>query len=153
MKTRPNLLLTIALASATASVAAAYSFSPTQTKFTLKGSALILIGDSYTGCTLRLTGRILRHSQDSVIETLSDEGTCGVTATNLPWTLKAKNATTAAIGNFAYTVPGNVCPPKTAQATVSGNGVWTLRTKVQGSTDGCRLLITLPSRPPITIVP
>ena len=136
-----------------ATVASAYSLSPTQTKFTLNGSASIVIDGQFQACTITMTGKVPRNSKNALIETFSDNGTCGVVAVNLPWSLRARDANTVTISNFAYNIPDNVCGAKTVHPSVSGSGVWTIQTRVQGSTSLCDLRTTLTSSPPITIVP
>ena len=136
-----------------ANAAAAFSLSPTQTKFTLNGSASIVIDGQFQACTVTMTGKVPRNSKNALIETFSDNGTCGVVAVNLPWSLRARDANTVTISNFAYNIPDNVCGAKTVHPSVSGSGVWTIQTRVQGSTSLCDLRTTLTSSPPITIVP
>ena len=134
-------------------VAAAYSLSPTQTKFALTGRVFVLIGFDLTPCTITMTGSIPRNSKNAQIETFSNNGTCGMVATNLPWPVRAKDATHAIVSNFAYTIPGNVCGATTAHPTINSSGVWTLPTKVEGNTGPCKLSGVVASTPPITIVP
>ena len=144
-----GLLFTLSVANA----AAAFSLSPTQTKFTLTGHATVAIGADFASCTITMTGNIPRNSKNAQIETFSNNGTCGMVATNLPWPVRAKDATHAIISNFAYTIPGNVCGGTSAHPTINSSGAWTLQTKVEGNTGPCIFRTTLTSIPPITIVP
>jgi hypothetical protein len=153
MKILQSALVGLLASAGAGSAAYAYDLSPTQTKFTLTGPAAIAIGGQFKSCTITMTGKIPRKSKNALIETMSDNGTCGVAALNLPWPVRAKNATSATITNFAYSIPGNVCGGSSAHPTINSSGVWTLSKKVEGSTGVCVFGATLSSQPPITIVP
>ena len=136
------------------SEATAYSLSPTQTSFTLTGAAGILYGSSFTQCQITLTGMIARKSKNSSIQSMVGSTPCAVFAgTNLPWSLRAKTATTAQVSNFTYTVPGNVCGPVIIHPTVDASGNWTLHSRSIGTTSVCVFSAYLQSSPPVTIGP
>lgn len=132
--------------------ALAYKFSPTKTKFTLSGGIGVLFAGSFHSCNVAMRGKIPGLSKEARIETFSDLSGCGIAATNLPWPLKAKGAGTATIIGLAYTVPGNVCGPSTAQARVSDSGIWNVNFKTEGSGGVCRAGGSLRSDPAIIIV-
>jgi hypothetical protein len=153
MNNLSHVMMGFLVAIGLAGSASAYKLSPAGTKFTLSGSAGVVINGQFKGCSITMTGKTARHGQQSEILTFSDNGTCGAVGTNLPWKVHAREATMAVINNFAYTIPNNVCAPKNVQVLVLSSGEWDFRTRVEGPDGPCVMSADLQSNPTVTIVP
>jgi hypothetical protein len=134
----------------TVSSAAAFSFSPPDTHFKLRGA--LTITDPHTQCNAT---RILWLATKSpkIDAAFSD---CRYTPTGLPWQVRATGLNRATIVGFAFVPDPGVdqigpCGPGNLFAKVSSTGVWTFKNSPLPG--GCTINGSLTSDPPVTVVP
>ncbi len=147
MKTAANLLLAVALFSASATAASAYSLSPPDTRARLKGTLTFTPneGSNTRPFTCKVVMDIKTHGQ--VISIKLPSGDCaGVHFQDLPWGIAVNSATSGTIGIVGFVSSNGNCSQDFNQFQDNASGVWTFPA-------GQCFSGTLKSDPPVTIVP
>ncbi len=148
MRTLPSLLLSVALISATATVASAYSLSPPDISARLKG--MVTFNPNEGSNTKPFTCKItldLKTEKGKIESVKINTGVCeGVSFQNLPWTVFNLNANSGKFGIVSYISGDGNCEQSGVQFQDNASGIWTLPA-------GQCLSGTLTSTPPVTIVP
>jgi len=147
MKTLASLLLSVALISATATSASAYSFSPPDAAIRLTGTLTFThsegSGQPFT-CKVVLD---LKTKSNEIKAVKFPDGDCeGVSFVGLPWNVGISNANSGQFGQVIFESNEGNCIETVNQFQDNASGVWTL------PAGGC-LSGTLKSTPPVTIVP
>jgi len=149
MQTLSRLLLCVALASATANAASAYSFSPPHILAKLKGTLTFTPNEGGQPFTCQVTMYLKTKSGEAIPEIrtvrLSGADCAAVAFLGLPWGVSIADAKSGQIGFRGFDSSAGDCAGEALFYQDDRRGVWTL------PAGGC-LSGTLRSHPPVTIV-
>ncbi|MGI9170277.1 MAG: hypothetical protein ACR2FH_08905 [Caulobacteraceae bacterium] len=154
MKLFTTCILAGALAIGGAGQASAFKLAPPSASFSASGNVNISTPGGVYECTLSIRGTTNKKGRGKITAAVFSPGASfcsNTTASGLVWKVKAVSATTAKILNLAIVTPFGSCGPTAVPVSVSGGGVWTINAPAPPTCTA--LAATLPTAPPIVIVP
>lgn len=142
------------MALAAASPAYAFHFSPADTTVKMTGPFGVAVGGVLRECFINATIKTSADGQRAKMSAFSTTTeNCTITATGLPWGLKAASLSKVKVVGFDYTTPDQVCGPTQAAAAVDGSGIWSLKNRFEGPEGLCVIKGSWTSTPALTVVP